>query len=322
MHTDTDNEEIQENFISEHKTIYEHIQHFLPEQTIRYIQYCLLRVPLLIVYDYLFTKEFYILIETVVSETAMFFDDQNIFFFKPITFMLNSFFFQLLISINLILSIPILGFILLIVLLMCSDRCLIRIYSYTISCFIIYFSYHINYSIVKKKNNFIFHLILSIIYHQMLNIHSHISTYSIQKRFCYFSLILHLLIRYLFPFNFSLYLLDMYYCLWAVIQIFDLILYQYDTIKYFIRFGLMNQLISSYDNFSAQIAFNYLYENIHLTVLLKLFWLIKVFILPLGIRAIYKNPYIITKNKTEFNETLPSTIYFTCIFYGTETMFT
>jgi hypothetical protein len=62
--------------------------------------------------------------------------------------------------------------------------------------------------------------------------------------------------------------------------------------------------------------------------LMKMFWLTKILILPLGIRTIYTNPFlnnITMKNELNimnYNETLTKTIYFTVLFYGTETMFT
>jgi len=228
----------------------------------------------------------------------------------------------LLISTILILIIPILGFILLIIFLLCSNRRLLIIYSYTISYLIIYFFYQINHSIIRQKYIFIFQFILSIIYLQILNIYSHIYIYKIQKFSCYFSLSLFFFTRYLFPLNVSIYLLNIYYSIWLLINIFDLILSLYDIIKHALRTDLYDELLNLYENFSIDTLADYLHEHVHLSILLKIFWLIKVFIVPLGIRTIYSNPYIITKYETVYNVTLMKTIYFTCLYYGTETMFT
>jgi len=95
-----------------------------------------------------------------------------------------------------------------------------------------------------------------------------------------------------------------------------------------IRIRFLNELISLYDNFAIQTLFNYLQQRIHVITLLKIFWLTKILVLPLGIRTIYTNPYITNmtiQNETiitNYNVTLTRTIYFTTLFYGTETIFT
>jgi hypothetical protein len=95
-----------------------------------------------------------------------------------------------------------------------------------------------------------------------------------------------------------------------------------------LRYGLLNDLIQLYDNLGIQTLLNYLQQHIHITTLLKIFWLAKILILPLGIRTVYTNPFLnntTMENETEminYNETLTKTIYFTIVFYGTETMFT
>jgi len=102
-------EEFYQPSIFEHKTIFEHFKRFIPEQTIIYIRYCLLRIPFLLVYDYLFTEQFYSLIEYFLQYSIDIIDQQNEILYKPISYILHSYFFQLLISLNIILSIPILG---------------------------------------------------------------------------------------------------------------------------------------------------------------------------------------------------------------------
>jgi len=98
-----------------------------------------------------------------------------------------------------------------------------------------------------------------------------------------------------------------------------------------IRIRFLNELISLYDNFAIQTLFNYLQQRIHVITLLKIFWLTKIIVLPLGIREIYTNPFvtnttininIINETIMNYNQTLTKTIYFTTLFYGTETIFT
>jgi hypothetical protein len=112
MDSDDDNEELSvtEEFfqqpVFEHKTIF---KRFIPEQTIIYIRYCLLRIPFLLLYDYLFTEQFYLLIEYFLQYSIDIIDQENQILYKPISYILHSSFFQSLISINTILSIPVLG---------------------------------------------------------------------------------------------------------------------------------------------------------------------------------------------------------------------
>jgi hypothetical protein len=97
-----------------------------------------------------------------------------------------------------------------------------------------------------------------------------------------------------------------------------------------IRNRFLSQLISLYDNFGIQALLSYLQQHIHAVILLKIFWLTKIIVLPLGIRTLYTTPFIINttiQNNTNettmiYNETLTKTIYFTTLFYGTETVFT
>lgn len=84
-------------------------ERFLPEQTIVYMQYCLLRIPFLLLYDYLFSNQFHHLIESLFQYSIDILKQQDEFLFKPITYVLQSYFFQLLVHLNLILSIPVLS---------------------------------------------------------------------------------------------------------------------------------------------------------------------------------------------------------------------
>lgn len=117
--SDDDNDEVdvtEEFFLhslntdtSERQTFFEHFQRFIPRQTIIYIQYCLLRIPFLLLYDYLFTEQFSSLFEHFLQYSIEIIDQENLFVFQPISYVLHSYFFQLLIYINLIFSIPVLG---------------------------------------------------------------------------------------------------------------------------------------------------------------------------------------------------------------------
>ena len=91
------------------KTLYEHFQRFIPRQTIVYIQYCLLRIPFILLYDYLFTEKFSSLIEYIFKSSIRIIDQDIHLFVKPISYILHSSLFHILIQINLLLSIPILG---------------------------------------------------------------------------------------------------------------------------------------------------------------------------------------------------------------------
>ena len=84
-------------------------ERFLPEQTIVYMQYCLLRIPFLLIYDYLFSNQFYLLINSFLQYSIELLEQQHEILFKPITYVLQSYFFQILVHLNLVLSIPVLG---------------------------------------------------------------------------------------------------------------------------------------------------------------------------------------------------------------------
>lgn len=204
-------------------------------------------------------------------------------------------------------------------------------YSYTISLLVIYFYYQINRLTNIQINMFILQFILSSIYVQMLNIRFHVYTHSIQKNLCYLAPFLHLITRFLLPLKYSIYIQNIYYFFWTLIHLCELLIYQRNMIITLIRVRVVNELMNLYDNFGIQTLINYLQQRIHVTTLLKIFWLTKIIVLPLGIRTIYTNPYItnitINNNITNetimnYNETLTKTIYFTTLFYGTETVFT
>jgi hypothetical protein len=91
------------------KTFLEHFQRFIPQQTIIYIQYCLLRIPFILLYDYLFTEKFLSIIEFIFKYSIQLIDQENHRFIKPINYILHNSIFHLLIQINIIVLIPILG---------------------------------------------------------------------------------------------------------------------------------------------------------------------------------------------------------------------
>ncbi|CAF3779579.1 unnamed protein product [Adineta steineri] len=335
---DHDNIDLTEDFLLhtlhndtiEQNTFFEHFQRFLPRQTLIYIQYCLLRIPFLLLYDYLFTEQFSYLFDYFLEYSSKIIDQENQILFKPISYILHSYFFQLLIDINLNFSIPILGLILLIVLLLCSDRRLVIFYSYTLSLLVIYLYYQINRFMDIQINTFVLQFILSAIYIQMLNIRSPVYTYPIQKRLCHIAPILYLVTRYIFPLTYSIYILNIYYLCWILIHLSEALIFQRDMIIHLIHIRILNQLINLYNNFGIQTLFNTLQHRIHVVTLMKIFWLTKIIIIPLGFRAVYTHPFIIntttidTTNETilNYNTTLTKTIYFTTLFYGTETIFT
>src|SRR5205085_1055229 len=122
------------------------------------------------------------------------------------------------------------GLILLIVLLLCSDRRLVIVYSYTISFLVIYFYYQINRLAVVEINMFLLQIVLSFIYIQMLNIRFYVYTHKIQKQLCYLSPFIYLLTRYLFPLKYSIYILNIYYIFWILIHLSELFIYQRNII--------------------------------------------------------------------------------------------
>ena len=320
-------------------------ERFLPEQTIIYMQYCLLRIPFLLFYDYLFSNQFHTFIESILQYSIELFEQQHEILFKPITYLLRSYFFQLLVHLNLILSIPVLskcefirlgenhhayfeGLILLIVLILCADRRLVIFYSYSISFFVIYFYYQINRLADVQQNMFILQFILSFIYIQMLNMRTYVHSHTIQKRLCYAAPFAYLLTRAVLPIRYSMVILNLYYFIWIVVHLSELIIYRRTRIFYSIRYDLLNNLIHFYENFGIQTLIDCLQQDIQFVVLLRIFWVTKIVLLPLGIRTIYTHPFLFN-NQSKFNEsdvldyqqTLGKTIYFNVIFYGTETIF-
>src|SRR5437868_13179781 len=72
------------------KTFFEHFQRFIPQETIIYIQYCLLRIPFILIYDYLFTEKFSSLIEYAFKYSVQIIDQENHIFTKPISYLLHN----------------------------------------------------------------------------------------------------------------------------------------------------------------------------------------------------------------------------------------
>ncbi|CAF2056268.1 unnamed protein product [Rotaria magnacalcarata] len=314
------------------KTYVEHFQRFLSQQTITYIQYCLLRIPFLLAYDYLFTDQFSSLINSFLKYSIDIIDKEHRILFKPVTYILKSYFFEYLIYLNVILSLPVLGFILLILLLLCTNRRLVVFYSYIISLLAIYLNYQIVRLSKFQINMFGIQLIFSLIYIQMINVRSHLNTYKIEKRLCQLSPLLFLFTRYLFSLKLNTYIIHLYYFLWICVHLFELVISQQETIFYIIRIRFLHELISLYENFGIQTLINSLQQRIDFVTLLKIFWLTKIIISPLGLRQMYTIPFVVNttinmdaldNNITlDYNETFAKTIYFTLLYYGTETTFT
>ena len=93
----------------ERPTFFGHLQRWVPRETIVYIQYCLLRIPFLLLYDYIFTEQFSQLIDGFLHYSMDVIDQEKHVFFVPISYILHSLLFQGLIEVNLLFSIPILG---------------------------------------------------------------------------------------------------------------------------------------------------------------------------------------------------------------------
>ncbi|CAF1112000.1 unnamed protein product [Rotaria sp. Silwood1] len=325
------------------RTFFEHFQRFVPQQTIIYIQYCLLRIPFILIYDYLFTEKFSSLIEYALKYSIQIIDHNNHLILKPISYILHSSLFHILLQIYLLFLIPILGLLLLILLLLCSDRRLVIFYSYTTSLLVIYFDYQMSYKTDIQSsssiNTYILQFLLSSIYIQMLNIRPRVGAYKIQTRLCHLAPFVLIVTRYLISTDYNISILKFYYIIWTLVHLSELFICHQETIINIIRNRFLHDLYHLYENFGLQTLINYLQTRIHINTLLKIFWLTKIIVLPLGIRTIYTNPYIsnVTLNinmtnlnnnitlddkKLNYNETLVKTIYFTSLFYGTETIFT
>ncbi|CAF0936144.1 unnamed protein product [Rotaria sordida] len=358
--------------VTRRRTFFEHFQRFVPQQTIIYIQYCLLRIPFILIYDYLFTEKFSSVIEYILKYSIQSIDYHNHLILKPISYLLHSSLFHILLQIYLLLLIPILGLILLILLLLCSDRRLVIFYSYTISLLVIYFDYQMSYKTDIQSsssiNTYILQFLLSSIYIQMLNIRPRVRSFKIQTYVCHLAPFVLIVTRYLISTDYNKFILKFYYIIWTFIHLSELFICHQETIINIIynrflhdlynlygNFGLqtlinylqtqtiiniiynrfLHDLYNLYGNFGLQTLINYLQTRIHINTLLKIFWLTKIIVLPLGIRTIYTNPYISNINITNLNDnitlddkqinynvTLVKTIYFTSLFYGTETIFT
>ncbi|CAF3342544.1 unnamed protein product [Rotaria socialis] len=325
------------------RTFLEHFQRFIPQQAIIYIQYCLLRIPFILIYDYLLTEKFSSLNEYILKYLIQIIDHNNYFFLKPISYILHSSLFHILSQIYLIFLVPVLGLIFLTLLLLCSDRRLVIFYSYTISLLVIYFDYQMSYKTDIQSSSsidtYILQFLLSSIYIQMLNIRPRVRAYKVQTRLCHLAPIVLIVTRYLISTNYNIPVLKFYYLIWTFVHLSELFLCHRQTILNLMRNRFINDLYHLYENFGLQTLINYLSTRIDVATLLKIFWLTKIIVLPLGIRTIYTHPYIsnVTLNinmtnlndnmtlydkQTNYNETLVKTIYFTSLFYGTETIFT
>lgn len=214
-------------------------------------------------------------------------------------------------------------------------------YSYTISMLVIYFDYKMT-SIADNPDTSSMHLYVlqflsSSIYIQMLNIRPRVPSYKIQTRLCHFAPFALIITRYLISSRYNSLLLKGYYFLWALVHFAEFVRFHSQTVVELIQQCFLEELYSLYQNLGLQTLFNYLQTRIDGVTLLKIFWLTKIFVLPLGIRSVHTHPYVnmkITGNESFENvtlaektmgdesETLFKTVYFTSLFYGTETIFT
>jgi hypothetical protein len=201
--------------------------------------------------------------------------------------------------------------------------------------------------ISSSINMYILQFLLSSIYIQMLNIRPRVRSYKIQTYLCHLAPFVLLITRYLISSNYNRYVLKFYYLIWTFVHLTELLIYHYDRITDLFRIRYIHETYRLYETFGFQSLLNYLQTRIPITTLLKIFWITKIIVLPLGVRTIYTNPYIanVTLNTTvirndilnmtnlnenitlqdkqiHYDETLMKTIYFTSLFYGTETMFT
>ena len=314
------------------QTFYEHFQRFIPRETIIYIQYCLLRVPFILLYDYLLTEQFSTLINSLFKDST-----------EIISYILHNYFFEVLLQLNLSLSIPFLGFILLTFFLLCSDRCLVIFYSYTISLLVIYFDYHMTSVIDNQSssiNLYLLQFLLSSIYIQMLNIRPRVPSYKLQTRLCHFAPFALIITRYLLPSTLNIPVLRSYYLLWTIVHLTEIFFFHRQTIIDYVQNGFFQELYQCYQNLGLQGLFSYLQLRICIFTLLKIFWLTKIIVLPLGLRTPYTNPYITNATSNvhliinssqihlpdyqsmHYNTTGLKTMYFTGLFYGTETILT
>ncbi|CAF5032246.1 unnamed protein product [Rotaria magnacalcarata] len=200
-------------------------------------------------------------------------------------------------------------------------------------------SYKTDIQSSSSIDTYILQFLLSSIYIQMLNIRPRVRAYKVQTRLCHLAPIVLIVTRYLISTNYNIPVLKFYYLIWTFVHLSELFLCHQQTILNLMRNRFINDLYHLYENFGLQTLINYLSTRIDVATLLKIFWLTKIIVLPLGIRTIYTHPYIsnVTLNmnmanlndnmtlddkQTNYNETLVKTIYFTSLFYGTETIFT
>lgn len=90
------------NFISK-------LKHFIPEQTLNDILYVLLRIPLIILYDYLLTDIFAKRVETYLDNPIRIPDDKKQFYSYMILAFLQDTPLKILVKLNTYLSIPVIG---------------------------------------------------------------------------------------------------------------------------------------------------------------------------------------------------------------------
>lgn len=181
-------------------------------------------------------------------------------------------------------------------------------------------------------------VILPYVYNQMLNIRPISYSTLLERRFCFVAPFIFILGRYILPTRYGMPLLNVYYLVWALVHLSEALIDQRQTIFHLMRTEFLNEIIALYQNLGLQTVFGYLQEHIHIVTLLKIFWLTKVVVSPLGFRETYSNPFLnnatrpwndtttnvtLALNETfVYNETLSKTVYFTTLYYGTETVFT
>ncbi|CAF0727489.1 unnamed protein product [Adineta ricciae] len=312
----------------ERKTFLDFLQYFIPRQTIIYIQYCLLRIPFLLAYDYLYTEQFASLLHRFLRYSSEVFDQESHSIFQSINYVIQSSLFQQLLDINLMFSIPILGLLLLIVSLLCSDRRLVIFYSYTTSLLVIRFYYQINRATDIELNMIILQFIFSVMYLQMLKLRPYVHSHRIQVWICQSAPLVYLFTRFFLSLPYGIYLQNLYCIVWLLAHLSELFIYQIESMLYLIQIRVLAGTFRFYNNFGIQTVLTYLQQRIDIITLMKIFWLTKILIIPLGFRTIYSNPFIInvtnSHNETieDYNTTLTKSIYFTVLYYGTETTFT
>ncbi|CAF4785620.1 unnamed protein product, partial [Rotaria sp. Silwood2] len=257
------------------RTFFEHFQRFIPQQTIIYIQYCLLRIPFILIYDYLFTEKFSSLIDYTLKHAIQIIDQNDHLILAPISYLLHSSLFHILLQIYLLLLIPILGLLLLILLLLCSDRRLVIFYSYTISLLVIYFDYQMSYKTdiqsSSSLNTYILQFLLSSIYIQMLNIRPRVRAYKIQTYLCHLAPFVLIVTRYLISTDYNISLLKFYYIIWTFVHLSELFICHQESMINVIRNRFIHDLYHLYENFGLQTLINYLQTRIHINTLLKNF---------------------------------------------------